>query len=361
MSKRREVWASLVGGAVGLGGTLVGLADEPSLPPGILYYSTAAPAIDQEGPTPGAPAPRILPNAQPTTLPEVKPSPESAIAPTPPRPPEDAPRIANASDRTAPSVPRVPENARPTEPVAPLPGPSATSPVPVNSMAHAMSLVGECQERFRRVQDYTCTFHKRERIEGRLTAPHMMAMKVRSQPFSIYFKFHKPNPGREAIYVTGRYNGKIIAHDVGVAKVVAGTMKLDPKGSMAMEDQRHPITDAGLGHLIETIATRWATELKQDETRVTIHTTARVNNRPCTMIETMHPKRRPELLFHQVKVYIDQELGLPIRFEAYDWPTRPGNKPELVEEYSYLNLKLNVGLRDEDFDPTNKTYAYGRF
>jgi hypothetical protein len=79
------------------------------------------------------------------------------------------------------------------------------------------------------------------------------------------------------------------------------------------------------------------------------------------MIETTHPERGGDFLFHKVRVYIDNELGLPIRFEAYDWPKHPGAEPELAEEYTYTNLKLNVGLKDMDFDVANGTYSFGRF
>ena len=74
-----------------------------------------------------------------------------------------------------------------------------------------------------------------------------------------------------------------------------------------------------------------------------------------------HPVRRPEFLHYRVRVYIDNELGLPIRFEAYDWPRRARVEPELLEEYSYMHLKLNVGLRDIDFDVANSAYSFGRF
>ena len=79
------------------------------------------------------------------------------------------------------------------------------------------------------------------------------------------------------------------------------------------------------------------------------------------MIESTHPVRRPEFLHHMVRVYIDQELGLPIRFEAFDWGKRPGAEPLLTEEYSYSHLKLNIGLQDIDFDVSNSAYAFGRF
>ena len=31
---------------------------------------------------------------------------------------------------------------------------------------------------------------------------------------------------------------------------------------------------------------------------------------------------------------------------------------DVLEEYNYLNLKVNVGLKDEDFDPYNPAYKF---
>ena len=120
-----------------------------------------------------------------------------------------------------------------------------------------------------------------------------------------------------------------------------------------MEDCRHPITEAGIGPLLDTLAKRWAVELNPDESKVTFNDDMVVGPNRCTMIESTHPIRRPEFLHYRVRVFIDQDLGLPIRFEAYDWPKRPQAEPELLEEYTYMHLKLNVGLRDIDFDVSN--------
>src|SRR5262249_46466638 len=152
-----------------------------------------------------------------------------------------------------------------------------------------------------------------------------------------------------------------LAHDVGLGRMVAGTLALDPRGSRAMEGCLHPITDAGIGHLIDTVSDRWNAEMKHGETEVAIHPSVRVGTRPCTMIESTHPHRNSRSLFYRVKLYIDHEHGVPIRFEAFDWPRRAGENPELVEEYTYTNLHLNVGLQDRDFDPANKQYSFGRF
>jgi hypothetical protein len=55
---------------------------------------------------------------------------------------------------------------------------------------------------------------------------------------------------------------------------------------------------------------------------------------------------------------IDGELDLPIRFEAYDWPTEPEAEPPLAEQYTYTKLKLNNGFSDTDFDVRNPRYGY---
>jgi hypothetical protein len=310
------------------------------------FYSTAVPPLDYPGPSP------VLLAMADTKLSASED--EKALPPTPTPAPatepaeDEVPRIANASTSSiVPHVPNTNLESRKDE---------------VDSISQALQAIAECKVRFASVKDYTCTFFKRERMpDGKLTSQHVMVLKARTRPQSIYLKFVKPNAGREAIYVAGRHKGKALVHDVGIGKLLAGTLALDPKGEMAMEDCRHPITEAGIGHLIDELSTRWSAEMKHGETVVTFHPAARVGLRSCTMIESTHPLKQPGYLFHTVKVYIDQENRLPIRFEGYDWPRRPGEVPELMEEYTYHNLKINTGLTEHEFDPKNKQYSFGRF
>jgi len=237
----------------------------------------------------------------------------------------------------------------------------SVSASPHTPIARAIRTIADCQVRYQTVEDYTCTFFKRERIHGRLTPVHIMALKVRTNPQSIYLKFQQPARGREAIYVSGRHGGKLLAHDVGLNKLLAGTLQLEPTGARAMEDCRHPITEAGIGPLLDTISKRWAVELDPAESVIAFRDDILIDTRRCTMIESTHPVRRPEFLHHRVRVFIDREIGLPIRFEAYDWPKHPPSEPDLQEEYTYSNLKLNVGLKEIDFETSNAAYSFGRF
>jgi hypothetical protein len=349
--------------ALAIGSTAVLAAaggEELSGPPaGTQYYSTAAPPRDFPGDAPVRLA-MYVPEAD-------NPAFNNRVQPEPVMPTSEPPELRGPNrDGPPPALANVPRNAdpgtrpRPKAASAPAAAPS-TAPAEADPITFALQAITDCETRYVQVQDYTCTFLKRERIDGRLSDYHIMSMKARARPLSVYFKFQQPNVGREAIYVSGKHGGRILAHDVGIGKVIAGTLALDPRGSRAMEGNLHPVTDAGIGHLIDTVAARWRAEMKPGETQVGVHPNARVGARVCTMIESTHPQRSPRYLFYRVKVYIDHELGVPIRFEAYDWPHRAGEAPELVEEYTYMNLRLNTGLTDRDFDPTNKQYSFGRF
>jgi len=326
----------------------------PGAPAGSTFYSTAAPPADLAGPTPSE-----LDVAVVDPLAELDKAQEpDAAGPLAPPPADDPPtRLANASNSSIVS---------PIQPMlqpAPAPAPSIATPSPeatTDPITQAKAIIAESRARYQQVRDYTCTFFKRERVNGQMTPQFVMAMKFRAKPHSVYFKFVKPKPGREAIYIAGRNGGKALVHDVGIGKLLAGTLALDPRSRRAMEDNRHPITDAGLGHMIDELHQRWESEMKHGETLVTLRP-VQVGTRHCTMVESTHPGKSPNYLFHKVKVYIDRENGLPIRFEAYDWPRRPGAAPELVEEYSYVNLRLNPNLRESEFDPSNPQYSFGRF
>jgi hypothetical protein len=293
---------------------------------------------------------------------------EERESPTGATKPDQAKTEASASGAPRPEAPdriasadKAPRGHRALKAISSEVVDAATTPKRVQTpIERAIHAIADSQSRYDLVEDYTCTLYKRERIAGRMTPLHIMSMKVRTKPQSIYLKFQQPAHGREAIYIAGRHGSKVLAHDVGLNKILAGTLALEPTSSRAMEDCRHPITEAGIGPLLHTLAKRWAVELDPEETKLTFHDML-IGPRRCTMIESAHPHRSPEFLHHMVRVYIDQELGMPIRFEAFDWPGHPGSEPELTEEYSYIHLKLNVGLSDIDFDVTNSTYSFGRF
>lgn len=214
------------------------------------------------------------------------------------------------------------------------------------------------------VQDYTATLVKRENVGGRLLDYEHMAIKVRNRkeaagtPFSVYMKFLKPagKQGREVIYVEGRNNGQLVAHEGGILNLLR--VNLDPKGRTAMSGNRHPITELGIENICVKLHDRGKRDRERTQPQVMFHDDSKVSDRPCTMIEVIHPTRTADLDFHRSRVFIDRELQVPVRYAAYAWPATEGAEPEVLEEYTYLNLKLNVGLTERDFDPNNGGYNF---
>lgn len=239
---------------------------------------------------------------------------------------------------------------------------------PAHPLDPALDMARDGLVRIRRdVKDYTCTLIKRERIKGDLNDYEYMFCKFRNRrvqdgqivvPFSVYMYFLKPEAikSREVVYVEGQNNNKLCAHEG--SKSWLPTVWLKPTHRLAMQGQLYPIYDAGLENLIVKLIERGTQERRFPDCTVTFQKNAKVNGRVCTVMNIMHPNRRPQYEFHKAQIFIDDELQLPIRYAAYDWPAAGETADRVLEEYTYINLKLNVGLTDADFDTKNPNYGF---
>jgi len=211
------------------------------------------------------------------------------------------------------------------------------------------------------IQDYSAILVKRERHDGKLQDTEYMFIKVRHKPLSVYLHFLKPDhfKGQEVIWIQGQNNGKMWGHGTGVRKVF-GTVPLDPTGPIAMRGNRYPITEIGILNLVRRLVEEGEKDTQYGECEVKYFQGAKLNGRSCTCIQVLHPVPRKNFQFHIARIFVDDEYDLPIRFEAHDWPSSPGGPPELIEEYTYLNLKLNNGFTDADFDIRNPNYGFSK-
>jgi hypothetical protein len=211
-----------------------------------------------------------------------------------------------------------------------------------------------------KIQDYSATVAKRERINGKVGEYEYMFVKLRQSPFSVYMCFLGPADlkGQEVIYCEGQNEGNMLAHGVGLKNSVFGTVKIKPDGPIAMRGQRYPLTELGILNLTRRLVEVGEQDVKYGECNVKFYEGAKINNRVCTCIEVIHPVPRRNFLYHLARIFVDKELNLPIRYESYDWPKEPGTPPELLEEYTYLNLKINNGFTDADFDSKNPNYKF---
>ena len=212
-----------------------------------------------------------------------------------------------------------------------------------------------------KIKDYTCTVVKRERIDGKLGEHEYMFAKVRHEPFSVYLYFLAPDAvkGQEVIFVEGQNDGNMLAHAGSGVRAMVGTVSLKPQSMLAMQGNRYAITEIGVENLARRLVEVAEHDKQFGECDVNFFPNAKVNGRICTCIQVTHPVPRRNFRFHLARVFIDDEYTIPIRYEAYDWPQEAGGQPVLMEEYTYMNVKVNNGLTDGDFDPKNTAYKFG--
>ncbi|MCC7086275.1 MAG: DUF1571 domain-containing protein [Pirellulales bacterium] len=211
------------------------------------------------------------------------------------------------------------------------------------------------------IRDYSATVRKVERIDGKVGEPEYALIKVRNRPFSVYMQFIGPEnlKGQECLYVEGQNDGKMFAHaPPGTLRYKFGTVSLAPNSVMAMKGQRYPITELGIYNLTKRLAEQGTKDMQYGECDVKFYKDYKVAGRPCLMIQVEHPVPRRNFIFHMAKIYVDDEWQIPIRYEAYDWPLQQGGEPQLLEEYTYMNIKLNEGYTDADFDVHNRQYQF---
>jgi hypothetical protein len=78
----------------------------------------------------------------------------------------------------------------------------------------------------------------------------------------------------------------------------------------------------------------------------------------CEAVEISHHQEQPGLTYQVGRVYVHKQSRLPVRAELYGWPAAAGDDPPLLEQYTYTDVKTNVGLSDADFDPQNRDYRF---
>ena len=219
------------------------------------------------------------------------------------------------------------------------------------------------------IRDYTAVMVKRELVDGVLGDYEYMGVKVRNRqvqngqihtPFSVYLTFLAPAAvkGREVIYVENANSGNIVAHEGGMKGRFLPTVSLDPNGMMAMRGQRYPITDMGIENLVVKLIERGERDKKSGPCLVEFRKGAKVDKRPCTVVTVKHNVQKPCYDFCEAQIFIDDAMNVPVRYCAYDWPVQPGGEKRLLEEYTYLQVKTNVGLTDRDFDQSNPKYRF---
>jgi hypothetical protein len=209
-----------------------------------------------------------------------------------------------------------------------------------------------CDER---VTNYTCEFHKQEKIDGEIHKPEIMQMKFRANTFSVYLKWTGDfAKGQEVLFVEGQNDGKAVVRPSGLLGILFRKISLDPTSKTALKHSRRPITKAGMANMLRLIIPQCEIARANNDLRLTYEGVRDQAGRPAYVFKRLLPKKGdypcPVLL-----VYVDREFLVCLRTDAYDWDGT------LLSQYIYSDVRINPGLKDADFDVNNADYGFRLF
>ncbi|MEM1060952.1 MAG: DUF1571 domain-containing protein [Planctomycetota bacterium] len=246
---------------------------------------------------------------------------------------------------------------------------AADDAVPTGDAARfgAAELLDEGLARLSESEGYTATFVRQEAVGGTLREPETIALKVRNEPFAVYMKWTAgAMTGREVLYADGEFDGKMLVRPHGWRGRLVGTLQLDPDGSLALRDSRHPVTEAGLAHLAARIA--WVLRTDREgiaKATYSLRPAVEGGRKGRLLILDAFSTDTPDG-FRYTEVFIDDETLLPIRVRNYGWPTEEHETAAelaaatLLEDYAYDGLNLEPRLTVADFTPENPDYQLDR-
>jgi hypothetical protein len=277
------------------------------------------------------------------------------LVPVPPPP-------VGAASREAPAPPAPPaeQGLTPKPPASPAPlgsrglptsQPDGTTATPTT----ARQLLQQAAARCATLDSYIVRLTRRENVKGKVGPEEIISLSFRKEPFSVHFKWlGEVAKGREVIYVKGRLDNKIhtkVAAGDSMLLPAGARLSLSPDNPLVRAASRHPITDAGICHCVQSL-----TDLLDAQERG--------NRRQGTLL-AIAPQRRPEYpqpvasLERVIPPGVEPELPrggrrlicfdpqwqLPMLVVTYD------DKGNEVEYYRYDRLITPAHLDDDDFNP----------
>lgn len=263
------------------------------------------------------------------------------------------------------------------------------------SSGFAFELIGEMFESCSRVSTMTCEVQKKERFDGKYIEARSL-IKMSTSPYAVYLKQMDGNNGVELLYRESANSGKVLVNPNGFPWI---NLSLDPNGSLIRNNQHHMISDIGfskfnrvLAHLLKKYE-HVGDELTQYQGEETI------NGRPCHVVEIINHHydlieytpgagetttsiseklkiseyrivelnssvsgygavsagtklKIPNDYAPRIKLFIDQERYIPMRFEVYD------EEGQLFEAYQYDRVELNTQFEEKELTAEYPEYGF---
>ena len=215
------------------------------------------------------------------------------------------------------------------------------------------------------VETYSAVFHKKERIDGDLSELQSIEMKVRQSPqFAVHMRWRNGDRGRQVLYSEDYEDGEMVVKLGGFKGRLLPAIKLDPNGSRAMSEARHPVTNAGILGMVEKIISHREHDLKCGHG---VHC-QRLPNQEfderdcyCFLFEYESPEVARD--YRKSILLIDSRRHIPVMARNFVWAAEADDLTAqelddltLVEDYSFTEIDFDRELTAVEFSRDNPRY-----
>jgi len=197
------------------------------------------------------------------------------------------------------------------------------------------------------VTDYTATFYKQERINGKLRQTEKIAIVFMEDPFSVLMSWEE-NAGviDKLLYVEGQNENKMLVHPTGLLSWIK-SVKRDPRSKEVRKASRSSCDQFGFYRSMQNLLKIYKQGRKIRGLQISYQGRTKVDGRECVAMERILPPRA-DYPYARLVLEFDVEYLLPTSISCYDWQGR------LVSRYWYEDVKFNQGLKLAMFSPKSQ-------
>jgi len=258
----------------------------------------------------------------------------------------------------------------------------------------ALTITREMFSTVKALKTVQFNFDSNSRIEGKMYN-EVTSFKINVNPFKAYIYQNFPKKGIEGIYISGENGGKMKINPNSFPWV---SLNLDPEGELLLENQHHPIYNAGFTYtasILEDLINKYQSQtskmmsfngvvkfhgqdcyfitLTNPNYKLTLYNTL-ANETPISIAKKLkinfysilenNPGNKASSVFKpgtrlvvpndyasKMELYVHTTQHYPVYLKIYD------NKG-LFEEFTFLNVQLNPPFRNIDFSYKNPAYKF---
>lgn len=201
-------------------------------------------------------------------------------------------------------------------------------------------LLGQGRATYNNLKTYSALLDRTELLGRKVRRQTGIILRFR-KPKTIYIRFTTgPDAGTEALWDPER-----LGNQMAVRRKVGGVfvpMRMDPMTPVRTGQERHPIHESDLGHLLGLLESHVKLHRSTGQGSITYEGEQTFDGRKTHRFSATFPQDQ-RFYAGRVIVDLDQATGLPLRVESYGWDG------DLWEIYEYRQFRLNPDLSDSDF------------